>query len=383
MKILLVNPWAVNNDEFYTSGLTYALSQRVELDLATNWYYKGEKPSGHLFRVFFKKSEYSKGKLRKAVRGLEYMKAYSRILKMAQNGKYDYIHIQWLLMYKLDIKFLKKLNMQGNKIVLTAHNAIPHVDSQKYIDNLRIIYKLVHTIIVHGEAIKAELLSVFPEFEAKIIIQPHGAILKKKELDESVAIDESIKDRLQGKETYIMFGNQFFNKGTDRLLKIWKEDYLADSTKLLIVAGRRINDYPELDNVLENIKPDDNMLYLEGYIKDEWLDYLIINSEAVLLPYRHASMSGVVFTAAEYSKTVLTTQCGAICEYMENGKDSIIVENNDEDFRNGLYKLMMLSSEERKEYGQRLYTNINEKYSWTKIAELLTEKVYLLFENGG
>ncbi len=377
MKVLLVNPWAVNNDEFYTSGLTYALSQRVDLDLATNWYYKGEKPSGHLFRIFFKKSEYRKGKLRKVVRGLEYLNAYSRILEMAKNGEYDYIHIQWLLMYKLDIKFLEKLKKQGNKIVLTAHNAIPHIDSQKYIDNLRIIYKLVDTIIVHGKAIKAELLSVFPEYEAKVIIQPHGAILKKKELDESVQIDDSIKARLHGKEKYIMFGNQFFNKGTDRLLKIWKEDYLADSSKLLIVAGRRTNAYPEMDNALESIKPEDNILFIEGYIKDEWLDYLIINSEAILLPYRHASMSGVVFTAAEYSKTVLATKCGAICEYMENNNDSIIVKNSDEDFRNGLSDLMALSSEERKEYGRRLYTNINEKYSWIKIAELLTKKVYL------
>lgn len=44
MKILLVNPWAINNDEFYTSCLIYALSKRVELDFTTNCYYRGEKP---------------------------------------------------------------------------------------------------------------------------------------------------------------------------------------------------------------------------------------------------------------------------------------------------------------------------------------------------
>lgn len=376
MKVLLVNPWGINNDEFYTSGLTYALSKKLNVDLATNYYYEGKEPSGKLFRLFFKKSEHSKRISRKFIRGLEYIIAYIRLFHIINKNRYEYINIQWLLQYRIDILFLRKIKKTGSKIILTAHNAVPHVDGREHISALRIIYEIVDAIIVHGEAIKGELLSVFPECNGKIIIQPHGAILHKKVLSGSITIDKSIIERIAHKESYIMFGNQFYNKGTDRLLKIWKADFINDDSKLLIIAGRRTSSYPELDEELNGIGPFENVLYLEGYINDELLEYLIINSEAVLLPYRHASMSGVVFTAAEYSKMVLTTRCGAICEYLDNDKDSIITENSDEGYRIGLHKLMLLSKEERTERGNCLYKSINDKYSWDKIAEILVDRIY-------
>ena len=377
MKVLLVNPWGINNDEYYTSGLIYALSKRIDVDLAGNWHYKGNKPVGQFFPLFFKKSEFSKRKTRIIMRGIEYVAAYVRLLKIIKKNKYDYINIQWLLAYKIDKLFLKIIKKTKAKIVLTAHNAVPHVKGQEYIADLNMIYGLVDIIIVHGEAIKKELLNNFPLYENKIIVQPHGAILQRKVLHESECINKSIKEKMDFKESYIMFGNQFYNKGTDRLLKIWKSDYLKDDSKLLIIAGRRTDVFPELDEQLAGLKPDDNVLYMEGYIKDELLDYLIIRSEAVLLPYRHASMSGVVFTAAEYSKTILTTNCGAICEYLENNEDSIVTENSDEGYRIGFHDLVSLSKQKRQEYGDCLYRNINKKYSWDKIAEMLVERVYV------
>ena len=316
------------------------------------------------------------GIFRKLLRGIEYVFAYQKILRIIKKEQYDHVHIQWLLMYKLDRIFLNKIKKLNSKIVFTAHNAVPHVEGEKFIDELRRIYDVVDIILVHGQAIKDELLLMFPELEQKIIIQPHGAVLNRKATMENYIIPADIFQKIQDKELYIMFGNQFFNKGTDRLLKIWREEYTNDSKKMLIIAGRRTNSYPELEAELSQISSDCNVLVLTGYIEEELLDYLIQQSEAILLPYRHASMSGVIFTAAEYQRTVLTTRCGAICEYLEEGNDSIVVENSDEAFSMGLKELMSLSHEERLRRGKNLYTNINSKYSWDSIAALLVDRVY-------
>lgn len=376
-KILLINPWGVNNDEFYTSGLTTALNKTQKLDLATNFYYEGSKPNGNYYPIFFKKTEkMSNSIFRKIYRGVEYIRAYQKLLKIIEKEKYDYIHIQWLLMYKVDRIFLKKIKELNVKVVFTAHNALPHVNGEEYVTQLKEIYEIVDVIIVHGNAIKEELLSVFPGLESKIVIQPHGAVLNRKAKPENYTIPVDVAERIQDKELYIMFGNQFFNKGTDRLLKIWKNEYLADTNKMLVIAGRRTNSYPELEEEQKNITQSNNVFIMSGYIEEELLDYLIQKSEAILLPYRHASMSGVVFTAAEYQRMVLTTRSGAICEYLEDGCDSIVVENTDSDFSVGMKKLISLSHEERINRGINLYKNINAKYSWDSIVSILNETVY-------
>lgn len=377
-KILLINPWGVNNDVFYTSGLTSSLNKFTELDLATNYYYEGNLPNGKLYKLFFRRTEKYKGNnvLRKIIRGMEYAIAYKKLIKIIRNGKYDCVHIQWLLMYKLDIVFLKKIKQLNAKVVLTAHNALPHVDAEKYLNELDCIYRIVDMILVHGEAIKQEMLSVFPLLESKITIQPHGAVLHRKIARPQYTIEPSIIEKTNNKEIYIMFGNQFYNKGTDRLLKIWRNNYINDDKKLLVIAGRRTNTYPELDHEMKHITNEDNVLFLDKYIDDELLEYLILHSEAILLPYRHASMSGVVFTAAEYQTMILTTMCGAISEYLVNGQDSILVKNTDEDFAVGLQMLMTMPHEKKVEYGKQLYKNINEKYSWDSIAQLLLKDVY-------
>lgn len=359
--------------------MTKALSAVVKLDLATNYYYSGCTPNCNLYKLFFKITEKhtNNSVLRKIVRGLEYFFAYLRLLRIIKNNKYDYIHIQWLLMYKLDFIFLKQIKRRNEKIILTAHNALPHVNADKYVKELRKIYAIVDKILVHGKAIEQEMFAVFPELKGKIIIQPHGAVLQRKSMRPDYSVDKLILDRVANKELYIMFGNQFYNKGTDRLLNIWRENYLNDSQKFLVIAGRKTGEYPELEQAKKLLDHCDNVMFLDGYIDDELLEYLILHSEAILLPYRHASMSGVVFTAAEYQTTILTTKCGAIPEYLENGKDSIIVDNSEEGFAAGLKEMMLMTRDERKTFGRCLYENINTKYSWESIAKLLLERVYI------
>lgn len=376
-KILMINPWAVNNDEYYTSGLVNSLNDYVKLDLATNWFYRGKRPNNKTYRIFFKKSEHSSSKFRRLIRGFEYITTYYKLLKVIHRAKYDYIHIQWLLMYRFDTWFIKKMKKENCKVVLTAHNVIPHISGEKYLRSLKKIYSIVDLILVHGESIRQELLDQFPFAECKVKIQPHGAILERKKLDSNVHVEHEIKEKMADRECYIMFGNHFFNKGTDRLLRIWRKYFSKDDRKLLIIVGRKDSKYMELEQELSLSVDSDWLLWQEGYVSDEILDYLIFHSEAVLLPYRHASMSGVIFTAAEYSKAVLCTDVGALHEYLENGIDSIVIENSEKAFAEGLVELSKMGVEKRKQMGEKLYYNINKKYSWNKIAEYLIENVYV------
>lgn len=259
IKVLLIDPWP----ELYCSGLAYGLSDYTDLTVSSCYQFINNSNANYRIKnVFFKVSDKMKpGKLRKAVRGLEYILAYKKIYKMILNDAYDIVHIQWLLHYKTDIKNLKKLKKSKVQLIYTAHNVLPHTDSHKAINDLRKIYELVDIIVVHGEHIVKEFNSYFPDLTHKIRIQYHGTYLNQNTEFNDVLIDNKIKAKFQNrKKIYLFFGNIFYNKGVDRLIKIWLELF-KDSNSLLVVAGKTNGEYKELSDLEGQISACKNILF--------------------------------------------------------------------------------------------------------------------------
>lgn len=379
MKVLLINPWAVNNDQYYASGFVKGMSNFVDLDFATNKYYSGEVPSGELFPVFFKKSEYlKKGIRRKLLRGIEYVIAWNKIIGFSRKKKYDVIHIHWLLMYKIDLFFLKIIKTNTNKLVLTAHNVLPHTNGEKNISDLRKVYECFDNILVHGNTIRHEFISYFPEMSDKVSIQYHGEYYQQDTYYEEKVQEDYLKIKRFLEEyelVFIMFGRQFYNKGTDRLIRIWRNNFSNINAGLLIV-GRSDSNYPEFNDEISRLRSIQNVLVLNHFVDDNTLNYAISRSSIIVLPYRHASMSGVVFTAAAFSKPVLCTNSGAIAEYLENDKDSIICGLDDEELFRAMTKIFNLSLQELCDMGKNLSYNIHRKYAWDIIAKQLVNSIY-------
>ena len=102
----------------------------------------------------------------------------------------------------------------------------------------------------------------------------------------------------------------------------------------------------------------------------------IICSVVILLPYRHASMSGVVFTAADFHKTVLCTNVGALPEYLENGVDSFVVDNDNQAIFEKLNDLRSVDNRFLQKMGDLLSDNIQNKCSWDVVTSKLVHECY-------
>lgn len=380
MRVLLIDPWGTANTSEYLNGLIYGLSPITELTVFTNYHFKLKvNSSADIHRVFFKITEkMKKGKCRKILRGIEYVEGYNRIFNfLKKQDKFDVTHINWFLKYSLDIRFIHELKKYTNRIVYTAHNVIPHIDGEKSIEQLRSIYGQCDRIVLHGEAIKKEFELYFPEYVEKIYIQKHGCNLYPSiEYDES-KVPDYIKEKISKYDkSFIFFGNVFFNKGPDRLVDLWDSSWI---NSLLIIAGRRDSEYPQLDAFKDKIEKTDNILELNGFVEDNLLKYLIDKSVIILLPYRHASMSGVVFTAADFHKTVLCTNVGALPEYLENDVDSFVVENDDISIKNMIVNIINnYSNFELEKMGQKLQDSIQNQCAWSSIAQKIVGECYLL-----
>ena len=87
------------------------------------------------------------------------------LLKIYSKGFPDIIHIQWLLFYQFDYFWLKllryRLRKKGTKIILTAHNILPHINGYQYKNILEKIYSNFDGIIVHSKVLKTQMIEVF------------------------------------------------------------------------------------------------------------------------------------------------------------------------------------------------------------------------------
>lgn len=379
MKVLLINPWGIDNDTYYASGFVNGMNRHVSLDFACNYFYRGESPNGKQIPLFFRFSEGLKHSfLRKAIRGMEYILAWQKLLHLAQKNRYDIIHFHWLLQYSIDTYYLKKIKKYCGKLILTAHNVIPHVDGESNIEILRKIYGIFDRILVHGNAIREEFHQYYPEFSDKVAIQFHGEYYQQSSqyVLKNEPIYQEISLKLQQyRKAFVMFGVHFYNKGTDRLLKIWLDTFLK-SDVLLIILGECNTAYPEMVELLPQAQVAENILVVNRYVEDNLLNYCVLNSDCIIIPYRHASMSGVVYAASNLSKPLLCTRSGAIAEYLEDGIDSILCEADDTSLRLALKKAEAIDRETFAKMGEALTRNIKEKYSWNKITDDLYHDVY-------
>ena len=266
MRILVIDPWGVNGPARYLNGLLYGLSNYENVTVITNKYFK--KVTGariEVHNVFFSRSEkMQSSKVRLLMRGFEYCNGYYYIFRHLRNSeKYDVIHINWLLVYRLDKLFLKILHKYCKKIVYTAHNVLPHVNSKGYIEKLRPIYSEVDKIVVHGERTKQEFIKFFPEDEDKIFVQYHGADLNTNlEFVESDVPNEIRKRMKQFKKKYLFVGQLFYNKGIDRLLPMWRE---MSKDALLTIVGKPEERYQNYYLQKKNNQLD-NIMYLDHYV---------------------------------------------------------------------------------------------------------------------
>lgn len=380
MRILIISPWD-GNPGAYTNGLSKGLSNYHSIKVVANFYDTFDTNNNYeLDKCFFKYSDKITRNLllRKCVRGCEYIYAYLHILHILNKEHYDIVHFQWCLNYDIDIFFLKIIRKLGYKLVLTAHNAIPHVSGETYIGKLKKLYSLFNIIIVHGVAIKNEFVKYFPQYKSKLLIQYHGDLLNKSTIYNINLIDVNLRNIIEtSRRVYLFIGNIFENKGVDRLTTIWREGKFSNNS-ILVIAGS--GSYKEFNDGVASLKGYSNFLYLPGYIDDNTLNYLNTKATILLLPYRHASMSGVVFSAASFKKTILCTDVGCLPEYVVNGEDSFVVNNNIDSFKSELLFIDgSISDEQLKTMGENLYTNVNAKYEWESIAKQLSNDYKNIF----
>ena len=200
---------------------------------------------------------------------------------------------------------------------------------------------------------------------APAIFSPHpmfehfGERVERREACSKLGLDVS-------KRYLLFFGLIRDYKGLDILLEAFEK--IADDSLRLLVAGEFYNDKEQYRAILDRLG--ERVVLHEGFVKDEDVKYYFSVVDALVLPYRTATQSGVTQIAYNFSVPMVVTSVGGLPEIVPDGKVGFVCEPTAE----GVHKAIVQLYEEG--VLQRFADNFPEerkRFSWETMCDKLVE----------
>ena len=164
----------------------------------------------------------------------------------------------------------------------------------------------------------------------------------------------------------LFFGRIIKYKGLDVLLKALPNIVEKHTDVKLVIAGD--GDISQYDEILQNCHE-----YVElhnRWISDDEVEGFFLGSDLVVLPYIHASQSGVVSLAYSFGVPAVVTNLGGLPEQVQNGITGIVIDPNDiNQLANSINKL--LDNPDLLKEMKRNALDYSDKFTWEHSAKVL------------
>lgn len=137
----------------------------------------------------------------------------------------------------------------------------------------------------------------------------------------------------------------------------------------LTIAGN--GDMSEYSKRIESVKKNINVI--NRWIKDEEVAEIVEPADVVILPYTHATQSGVIPLAYAFSKPVIATNVGGLDEQVVDGETGYVVpSHNPQAIANAVISIYSKKDKPR-EMGEKAHQYMTENLTWDSSAKRLTE----------
>ncbi|AFM04766.1 glycosyltransferase [Bernardetia litoralis DSM 6794] len=267
----------------------------------------------------------------------------------------------------------KKLKKKGTKSIVIVDNMIPH--EKRFFDEIFTKYFLKNTdaYIVMSKSVEKDLLERKPN--AKYIFHPHpiyehfGQKIEKREALQKLGLSEI--EGIENKKILLYFGFVRKYKGLDLLLEAFKN---LDDSYFLIIAGESYlsdSENKEFQSSLDNHPKKQNIDTRLRYVSDNEVNLLFSAADANVLPYRHATQSGVSAIAFHFEVPSVVTDVGGLRDLIEPYNAGTIAESaTPKAIQSAIEELFDKKNEIN--YGENLRI-FKEKYSWENLAKKILE----------
>ena len=143
---------------------------------------------------------------------------------------------------------------------------------------------------------------------------------------------------------------------------------VENSDLRLLVAGEFYNDKEQYRPLLDRLG--ERVVLHEGFVKDDDVRYYFSAADALVLPYRTATQSGVTQIAYNFSVPMIVTRVGGLPEIVPDGKVGFVCEPTAESIRKAIERLY--SGDALARFAENFPAE-RKRFSWATMCDRLVE----------
>ncbi|MGE5282107.1 MAG: glycosyltransferase family 4 protein [Chloroflexota bacterium] len=357
MRVQLVDPSAFTPP--YDRALAAALARRgAEVELLTSRFLYGPVPEPRGYRVrecFYRRSS-ARGLDAPGRRAFKAAEHLSDMLRLRRRLDADVVHYQWLTMPALDSRLLPARRPR----LLTAHYILPPRPSRRQVARARRLFGRMDAVVAHSEHGAARLRDEVGVEPARVHVIPHGALDYLTVLPE----ERPLPAELEGAEgpVILFFGLLRPYKGLDTLLRAFRE---VQGAELWIVGNPRMDLAPLRRLAAE---APGRVRFVSRFVDDAEIPAIFRRADLVVLPYRDAEHSGVLYTGLAFAKPLVLSAVGGFPEVAATGAARLVPPEDPAALATALSDLVA-AADARATLGAAARSAAAGPYSWDAIAE--------------
>jgi glycosyltransferase involved in cell wall biosynthesis len=270
------------------------------------------------------------------------------------------------------------LRRLGIPLVATAHVVTPHEPFVFHRAVYRRIHRLSRLIIAHSDFDRKRVVEEFSIDPERVVVIPHGEygfFERDGDVPDRPTARRSLGLEPQS-EVALFFGYIREYKGLDVLLEAWPTVKDARRGARLLVAGDPVRLAPQRRDELETWATRLGAIHQFGFIPFNDVSRYFRAANALVMPYRHISQSGVLFLALSLGVPVVATRVGALPEVLRDGESALLVPpESPAVLAEALIRL--LGDEQLQEQLAGGGRRVADRHAWPSIAE----RTELAFQN--
>jgi glycosyltransferase involved in cell wall biosynthesis len=299
--------------------------------------------------------------------------SYEKTAKAIEKYQPDVLVIAyWMSFFAPAYGYIAHKLRGKTRIIALVHNAIPH-ESKFYDKPLsKLFFGQIDGFMVLSESVKKDLFSLYPH--AKYCLQAHPLYnhFGEKQGREKACETLNLNPK---KKTLLFFGLIRDYKGLDLLIAAMA---LLDESYQLVIAGECYGDFGKYQQTIDSSPARTRIKVLNRYIADKEVSVIFSAVDALVLPYKSATQSGVIPVAYHFEVPIVVTSVGSLKDTIEAAGTGIVCLPQTESIAKGIQKLF---SEETEKFIVNIQIE-KQKLSWEVFAHALVDFYQQYFSIG-
>lgn len=255
--------------------------------------------------------------------------------------------------------------------VMLCHNVFPHERRVWDRPLLSLGLSAADRFLVHAKSDAVVLRQLRPQAEIQVGAHPRYSVFQPKK-ENKMAARKTLKLPEFG-PVLLFFGLIRPYKGLDVLLQALPKIQRTLPDVHLHIAGECYGDPGIYTRMIQNLKLEDRVSWENQYIPNRDVALRFAAADLVVLPYRHASQSGIAQIAFACERPVIASQVGGLAESIVPGETGLLVPPESPDALTEGVTTFFQSNQ-----GPGMLEGIREQaaaFSWSRLAEQLIQLV--------